>query len=151
MLNADEMHEYLERRKVGKKIVGFTASCFDLGPHAGHIAMLSEAKGNCDYLVVALQVDPSRDRPNKNKPVQSVVERAMALRACKYVDEVIPYETESDLIQLLQLLQPDVRFIGEDYIGKDFTGKGIHGIKIFYNSRQHSVSSSGIRKKIKES
>lgn len=130
-------------------IVGFTCSCFDLGPHAGHISMLAEAKQNCDVLIVGLQVDPTKDRPTKNKPVQSVVERAMALRACKYVDEIIPYETEEDLIQLLQLLRPDVRFIGEDYKNKDFTGKDLP-IRIHFNSRQHSISSSGLRRKIKE-
>lgn len=134
-----------------KPVVGITASCFDLGPHAGHISMLEEAKEHCDLLIVALQVDPSRDRPTKNKPVQSVVERWVALRACRHVDEIIPYETEADLIQLLHLVRPDVRFLGEDYIDKDFTGKDIQDIKIVYCERRHSVSSSGIRKKIKES
>lgn len=128
--------------------IGFTASCFDMGPHAGHVMMLREAKSKCGYLIVALQVDPSVDRPLKNKPVQAVSERYLAIKACKYVDEVIPYQSEDELIQLIQLIRPDVRFLGEDYIGKDFTGKGIPGIEVHYCNRKHEVSSSGLRNKI---
>jgi glycerol-3-phosphate cytidylyltransferase len=133
-------------------IIGFTASCFDLGPHAGHTAMLKEAKEHCDFLIVALHVDPSKERPQKNKPVQSVSERYMTLAANKYVDQIIPYETEEELVQLILLIMPDVRFLGEDYKGKHFTGSNnLEGIKIHYCSRKHSVSSSGIRTKILES
>jgi glycerol-3-phosphate cytidylyltransferase len=130
--------------------VGFIASCFDLGPHAGHVQSLKEAKSQCDHLVVALQVDPSRERATKNKPVQSVSERYLTLKACRYVDEVIPYETEGELLELLKLLNPNIRFLGDDYIGKPFTGKEL-GIQIHYCSRIHSVSSSTIRKLIKGS
>lgn len=128
--------------------IGFTASCFDLGPHAGHIMMLKESRENCDYLIVGLQVDPSKDRPQKNKPVQSISERYISTKSCKYVDEVIPYESEEDLIQLIQLLRPSVRFIGEEYFGKEFTGKTL-GIPIHYCNRKHDVSSSDLRRKIK--
>lgn len=130
--------------------IGFTASCFDLGPHAGHMVMLKEARENCDYLIVALQIDPSMDRPTKNKPVQTVSERYLTLKGCRWVDEIIPYQTEEELIQLLQLVNPDIRFLGEDYIDKDFTGKDL-GIALYYCKRKHSVSSSGLRKKIKHS
>lgn len=128
--------------------IGFTASCFDMGPHAGHVMMLKEARSKCDYLIVALQVDPSADRPQKNKPVQSVSERFLAVRACKYVDEVIPYQSEAELEQLIQLLRPNIRFLGEDYVGKEFTGKHIEGVEIHYCNRKHTVSSSGLRQKV---
>lgn len=128
--------------------VGFIASCFDLGPHAGHVQTLKEAKNHCDHLVVALQVDPSRERATKNKPVQSVSERYLSLKGCRYVDEIIPYETEGELLELLKLLQPDVRFLGTDYIDKPFTGKEL-GIPIYYCARAHSVSSSRLRRLIK--
>lgn len=131
-----------------KKRVGLTASCFDMGPHAGHVMMLREARANCDYLIVALQADPSIDRPQKNKPVQAVSERYLAIKACRYVDEVIPYQSEEELVQLIQLVRPDVRFLGEDYVGKDFTGKNIQGVEIHYCNRKHEVSSSGLRNKI---
>lgn len=128
--------------------VGFIASCFDLGPHAGHVQTMREAKQHCDYLVAALHVDPNRERPVKNKPVQSVSERYFTLKACRYVDEVIPYETEAELLELLKLLNPDIRFLGDDYRGKPFTGQEL-GINIYFCSRIHSVSSSTIRKIIK--
>lgn len=131
-------------------IKGFTCSSFDL-LHAGHVTMLQEAKQQCDYLIVGLQTDPTIDRPEKNKPVQTVVERYIQLKACKYIDEIIPYETEQDLLDLIMLLDFDVRIIGEDYLDKDFTGKQYcinHFIKIYYNSRQHPFSTSDLRKKI---
>lgn len=131
------------------KTVGFTCSTMDL-LHAGHILMLSEIKNHCDYLIVGLQNDPSIDRPNKNKPVQSIVERYVQLAAVKYVDEIIVYNTEKDLEDLLMFLPINTRFIGEEYQGKDFTGKNIcedRGIKIFYNSRKHRFSSSELRKR----
>lgn len=134
---------------VGKPI-GFTCSTFDL-LHAGHILMLAEAKTVCDHLIVALQTDPTIDRPNvKNKPVQSVVERYVQLSAVKFVDEIIVYETEKDLEDLLMFLPITIRFIGEEYEGKDFTGKQIceeRGIKIWYNSRKHRFSSSELRQR----
>lgn len=137
---------------VGKP-VGFTCSTFDL-LHAGHILMLAEAKTVCDYLIVALQTDPTIDRPNtKNKPVQSVVERYVQLSAVKFVDEIIVYQTEKDLEDMLMFLPITIRFIGEEYEGKDFTGKNICedlGIKIWYNSRNHRFSSSELRQRTYE-
>jgi glycerol-3-phosphate cytidylyltransferase len=130
------------------KIVGFTASAFDLGPHAGHVAMLKEAKENCDYLIVALHVNPSVERAQKNAPLPSLSQRFITLKANRFVDEIIPYETESELADLIRLIWPDVRFIGEDYEIKDFTGKDI-GIPIHYCKRRHEISSSGLRAKIK--
>ena len=126
--------------------VGITASCFDLF-HSGHILMLQEAKEQCDRLVVALQTDPTIDRPEKNKPVQSLVERYIQLEGCKYVDTIIPYTTEEDLLNILQCYDWDVRIIGEDYYGKRFTGDDL-GIETYYNSRIHGFSTSELRKRI---
>ena len=130
-----------------------TFSTFDL-LHAGHIAMLSEAKNHCDYLIAGLQTDPTIDRPDtKNKPVQSIVERQIQLNACRFVDEVVVYETERDLIDLLLILPVDVRILGIEYQHKEFTGKGeciSRGIDIIYNGRDHSFSSSSLRKRVKE-
>jgi glycerol-3-phosphate cytidylyltransferase len=128
--------------------VGFTCSTFDL-LHAGHIAMLREAKKSCDWLIVGLLSDPTIDRPDtKNKPIQSLFERWMQLQAVKYVDEIVPFESEQDLIDMLLVIMPDVRFCGEEYKGKDHTGKGIDGIEIIYNKRKHSFSSSELRERI---
>ena len=132
--------------------VGFTASAFDLF-HSGHVAMLKEARSNCDYMIVGLQTDPTIDRPEKNKPIQSVFERYVQLEGCKYIDEIIPYATEQDLLDIFLTYKIDVRFIGEEYKTKDFTGKQLcldKGIEIYYNSRQHSFSTSGLRKRISE-
>ena len=132
------------------RIVGFTASTFDL-LHAGHIAMLREAKDQCDYLVCALQVDPSIDRPEKNNPVQTLVERWTQLQAVKYVDEIIPYQTEQDLEDILQLFQFDVRIIGEEYKTGKFTGRAIcsaRGIEIYYNKRDHRFSTTDLRQRV---
>lgn len=126
--------------------VGITASCFDLF-HAGHVLMLQEAKDQCDRLVVALQTDPTVDRPEKNKPVQSLVERYIQVAACKYVDDIIPYTTEEDLLNILQCYDWDVRIIGEDYYGKNFTGDHL-GIEVYYNSRRHGFSTTELRKRI---
>lgn len=130
------------------KPVGFTCSTFDL-LHAGHILMLAECKQVCDYLIVGVQSDPTIDRPtNKNKPVQSIVERYVQLSAVKFVDEIIVYNTERDLEDMLMFLPISVRIIGEEYKDKDFTGKQIcddRGIKIWYNSRNHRFSSSELR------
>ena len=106
------------------KKIGFTCSAFDLF-HAGHVKMLEEAHTVCDYLIVGLQTDPTIDRPEKNKPLQSVTERYIQVEACRWVDEVIPYETEKDLLDLMQLIDFDVRIIGEEYHGRNFTGQGL--------------------------
>lgn len=132
--------------------VGITFSTFDL-LHAGHIMMLEEAKSQCDWLVVALQSDPTVDRPEKNKPIQTMYERYIQLQGCRYVDEVVPYTTEEEVRLILESRQFDVRIIGEDYKNKDFTGKDIcdeRGIRVYYNSRQHHLSSSELRKRIKD-
>lgn len=131
--------------------VGITFSTFDL-LHAGHIAMLAEAKNHCDYLIAGLQTDPTIDRPDtKNKPVQSVVERQIQLAACRYVDEVVVYQTEEDLVDLLLILPIDVRILGVEYMDKSFTGdtEGVDkGIEHVFNSRDHSFSSSSLRKRV---
>lgn len=126
--------------------IGFTCSCFDLF-HAGHVMMLKEAKTQCDYLIVGLQTDPTLDRPEKNKPIQSVLERYIQLEACKYVDKIIPYATEKDLLDLLKSQHIDVRIIGEEYRNKAFTGDNL-GMEIYYNLRQHSFSSTELRNRI---
>ena len=132
-------------------VIGFTCSAFDLF-HAGHVAMLAECKQHCDYLVVGLQVDPSKDRPEKNKPVQSVYERYVQLRGCRHVDEVIPYDSEDDLENLLSIEDIHVRFVGKEYEGKYLTGEKVcedRGIRIHYNSRLHNYSSSELRRRLK--
>lgn len=133
------------------KRIGFTASAFDL-LHAGHVAMLEEAKSQCDWLIVGLQTDPTIDRPEKNKPIQSITERYIQLRACKFVDEIYVYATEADLLDLLAILPIDVRIIGADYKGKDFTGKRYcdeNDIEIYYNRRSHKLSTSELRNRLK--
>ena len=130
------------------KTIGFTCGAFDL-LHAGHIVMLKEAKDNCDHLIVGLQTDTSIDRQEKNRPVQSVFERYIQLRAVKYIDEIIPYDTEQSLLDLLEATPIHLRFVGEDWTDKQFTGKGLH--EIFYTSRAHSFSSTNLRNKINES
>jgi glycerol-3-phosphate cytidylyltransferase len=127
--------------------VGVIASCFDLF-HAGHVLALYEAKENCDRLVVALQSDPTIDRPDKNKPIQGMFERYVQVRSCAYVDDVIPYDTENDLYNLLAGYDWDVRFLGDDYYDRtDFTGYDLD-IPIHYCSRKHNYSSSGLRTRI---
>lgn len=142
-----------ELKKDGKKI-GITFSTFDLGPHAGHIAMLAEAKNHCDYLIAALQTDPIIDRPDtKNPPVQSIVERQIQLAANRNVDEIVVYQTEQDVIDLLLILPVDIRILGVEYEHKEFTGKQeclSRGIEIIYNKRDHSFSSSNLRKRVAE-
>ena len=140
----------LDYKDCGK--IGFTCSTFDL-LHAGHITMLEEAKHHCDYLIVGLQNDPTEDRPEKNKPVQSIVERQIQLAAVKYVDEIVIYNTEQDLLDLLLTLPIDVRVLGDEYKSKDFTGKDIakhRGCKIIYNGRDHSFSSTSLRKRVRD-
>ena len=131
--------------------VGITASTFDL-LHAGHVAMLRDAKAHCDYLICGLQVDPSIDRDNKNSPVQTVVERYSQLNAVGYVDEIIPYVTEQDLEDILAMYQIDLRILGDEYRDKDFTGKDIcrkRGIQLYFNERSHRFSSSDLRQRVK--
>ena len=127
-------------------MIGFTCGAFDL-LHAGHIVMLEEAKSNCDYLVVGLQTDPTIDREEKNKPIQSVYERYVQLNAVKYVDEIIPYDTERSLLDLLQSQNIDIRFVGEEYRESKLTGRDL--IELHYTSRRHSFSSTNLRKVIK--
>jgi len=131
--------------------IGITFSAFDL-LHAGHVAMLEEAKGVCDYLIVGLHIDPSLERSNKNKPIQSLIERQIQLKGCKYVDEIICYETEQDLLNLLNMVKWHVRIIGEEYKGESFTGwtefDKPHSTKeIYYNSRRHGFSSTDLRQR----
>lgn len=137
-------------KEQGKRI-GITFSSWDL-LHAGHIAMLAEAKNHCDYLIAGLQTDPTIDRPDtKNKPIQSIVERQIQLAAVKYVDEVVVYQTEQDLVDLLLILPVDVRVLGVEYEKKDFTGRKEclqRGIELIFNSRDHSFSSSSLRKRV---
>jgi glycerol-3-phosphate cytidylyltransferase len=139
-----------ELKDKGLKI-GVTFSAWDL-LHAGHIAMLAEARNHCDYLIAALQTDPTIDRPDsKNKPVQSIVERQIQLAAIRYVDEIIVYQTEKDLEDILLTLPIDVRILGVEYIDKEFTGKDIckkRNIKLIFNERDHSFSSSSLRRRV---
>lgn len=139
-----------ELKAEGKKI-GITFSTFDM-LHAGHIAMLSEAKNHCDYLIAGLQTDPTIDRPDtKNKPIQSIVERQIQLAACRYVDEVVVYQTEQDLVDLLLILPLDVRILGVEYKDTNFTGRPecVHrSIELVFNGRDHSFSSSSLRKRV---
>ena len=133
-------------------IIGITFSQFDL-LHAGHIAMLSEAKNHCDYLIAGLQNNAQWDRPEKNEPIQSIVERQISLSAVRTVDEIVIYNTEKDLADILLTLPIDVRILGVEYADKDFSGKEIcekRNIKIIYNGRDHSFSSSSLRKRILE-
>lgn len=132
--------------------IGFTCSTFDL-LHAGHIAMLREASEQCDYLICAIQTDPTIDRPEKNKPVQTLVERWTQLQGVKYVDEIIPYQTEQDLEDILKLFHIDVRIIGEEYKDGKFTGRATcaaRGIEIYFNKREHRFSSTDLRKRVSE-
>jgi glycerol-3-phosphate cytidylyltransferase len=142
---------HIRRLKDEGKKIGITFSTFDL-LHAGHIAMLSEARNHCDYLICGLQTDPTIDRPEtKNRPVQSIVERQIQLAACRYVDEVVVYSTEQDLCDLLLILPVDVRVLGVEYEGVFFSGRDEcyqREIEIVYNGRDHSFSSSSLRKRV---
>jgi len=145
---------HVKRLKADGKRIGITFSTFDM-LHAGHIAMLSEARNHCDYLIAGLQTDPTIDRPDtKNRPVQSIVERQIQLAACRYVDEVVVYSTEQDLRDLLLILPVDVRILGIEYKDKRFSGiDECHkrSIEIVFNGRDHSFSSSSLRKRVAES
>ena len=133
--------------------IGITFSTFDL-LHAGHVAMLAEAKNHCDYLIAGLQVDPTIDRADtKNSPVQSIVERQIQLGATRYVDEIFVYQTEKDLEDILLTLPIDVRILGVEYQDKNFTGREIcerRGIKLIFNSRDHNFSSTNLRNSVAE-
>jgi len=138
---------------MSRQIVGFTASTFDL-LHAGHVSMLRESKEQCDYLICGLQVDPSMDRPEKNKPVQTLVERYTQLAGLRFVDEIIPYQTEEDLEDILKMVNIDVRIIGSEYKDKTFTGRATcaaRGIEIYFNQRDHRFSTSDLRKRVVDS
>ena len=142
---------FLDKKSIAEKlgkpieevVVGFTASTFDLF-HTGHVVMLMESKSLCDYLIVGLLSDPTTDRADtKNKPVQSLFERYVQVAGCKYVDEVIPFESEKDLVDLILTVNPDIRICGEEYEGKEHTGHDLS--KIYYNKRRHSFSTSDLR------
>lgn len=133
--------------------IGFNCSCFDLF-HAGHVTMLKMEKERCDYLKVALQVDPTIDRPGlKNKPVQSIYERYVQVQACKYVDEILLYDTEKELLNLIMTQDMHIRFLSDEYLYRDFTGKQYcmdNGIELFYHKRQHTYSTSDLRNRVYE-
>lgn len=133
-----------------KEEIGLVASCFDL-LHAGHIMMLREAKTQCNHLIAALQTDPTIDRSEKNKPIQTLVERYIQLSAVKYVDEIICYATESDLEDILSMFPIDVRILGDEYKNKDFTGRELckkRGIRLYFNTREHRFSSTDLRERV---
>ena len=132
--------------------IGITFSTFDL-LHAGHVTMLREAKTVCDYLICGLQVDPSLDRPEKNKPVQTLVERYVQLSGVKYVDEIVCYQSEADVVDILEMFNINVKIMGSEYRDKDFTGKDVcerKGIQLYFNNRAHRFSSSDLRKRVAE-
>jgi glycerol-3-phosphate cytidylyltransferase len=144
---------HIRKLKEDGKKIGITFSTFDM-LHAGHIAMLAEAKNHCDYLICGLQTDPTIDRPDtKNHPVQSIVERQIQLAACRYVDEVVVYQTEQDLVDLLLILPLDIRVLGVEYQDKEFSGREecyMRNIELIFNGRDHSFSSSSLRKRVAE-
>ncbi|MFD2966760.1 adenylyltransferase/cytidyltransferase family protein [Sphingobacterium bambusae] len=132
--------------------IGITFSAFDL-LHAGHIKMLEDAKEQCDFLICGLQTDPTLDRPEKNKPTQTVVERYIQLKGCKHVDQIVPYATEQDLEDILRSFNVQVRILGDEYKEKNFTGRQYceeKGIELYFNSRDHRFSSSGLRRTVAE-
>ena len=136
----------IEKIKKDGKRIGFTCSTFDL-LHAGHISMLAESKSRCDFLVVGLLCDPTHDRPKKHKPIQSMLERWVQLSGISYIDMIIPFSSEQDIIDMVLLIKPDIRIVGEEYKDKEHTGKGL--CPIFYNSRKHSFSSTELRERVK--
>lgn len=147
---------FLDRAKIANELgipveevkIGFTCSTFDLF-HAGHIVMLQESKSLCDYLVCGLLTDPTIDRPDtKSSPIQTPFERYVQLSSCRYVDEVIPFSTEQEIIDMVLSIQPDIRIVGEEYRDKDHTGKGL--CPVHYNKRRHSFSSTSLRERVQE-
>ena len=144
-IDKKELAKQLDK-PIEQVVVGFTASSFDL-MHAGHIVMLQESKQLCDYLIVGLLTDPTLDRPDtKNKPIQSIFERYVQVASCQYVDEVIPFESEKDLEDMIRTINPDIRICGEEYKNKEHTGKGL--CNIHYNKRRHSFSTSELRERV---
>ena len=141
------MFELIEKLKKEGKKIGFTASTFDL-LHAGHVAMLEEAKSQCDYLIVGLLSDPTNDRDEKNKPIQSIYERWIQAQALSAIDMLIPFDSEEDLETMIKMIMPHVRFVGEEYKGKQHTGWDIKGVEIIYNRRPHNYGSRQLRSKI---
>jgi glycerol-3-phosphate cytidylyltransferase len=129
---------------------GITFGTFDLF-HAGHVLMLQEAKSVCDYLIVCMQADPSVDRPEKNSPIQNLVERQIQVEACKYVDRIIVYTTEDDVIQILKAIDWDVRIIGNEYRESEFTGREFTIDQCYFNRRPHTFSSSELRQRVIDS
>jgi glycerol-3-phosphate cytidylyltransferase len=139
----------LFRNNHPSKDIGVTFSCWDL-LHAGHQLFLADSKDNCSILCVGLQTDPTLDRPEKNKPIQSLAEREIQLKSSRYIDYYFIYDTEQSLYNSLLDLQPDIRFLGDDYVGKEFTGSALP-IQIFYHPRStHTYSTSNLRKTIYE-
>lgn len=135
--------------KEQNKVVGFTASTFDL-LHAGHVEMLEKARSMCDFLIVGILTDPTISRPDiKNPPIQTIYERYIQLQALDCVDKIIPFDTEEDLENMIKMIQPDLRFCGEEYKGTKHTGWGIPGVKIIYNDRKHTYSSTELRNRVK--
>ncbi|MYE12541.1 MAG: adenylyltransferase/cytidyltransferase family protein [Gammaproteobacteria bacterium] len=126
---------------------GITFGAFDLF-HAGHVLMMEEAKTVCDHLIVCIQSDPSIDRPDKNRPVQSIVERQIQVAACRYVDETIVYDTEAHVLEILHSLDWDVRILGEEYRDRDFTGREESLDRCYFNKRPHAFSSSELRERV---
>jgi glycerol-3-phosphate cytidylyltransferase len=146
-ININELDKF--KNKNSDKKIGVTFSCWDL-LHAGHHIFLEDSKNNCDILCVGLQTDPTIDRPEKNKPIQSIAEREIQLKSCRYIDYYFIYDTEESLYSALSLLQPNIRFLGDDYVGKKFTGDNLP-IKIFYHPRSHhTYSSTTLRQRIFE-
>lgn len=137
--------ENIKLRNYGKRI-GFTCSCFDI-LHSGHCLMLEDAKKQCDVLIVGLQTDPTIDRKTKNKPIQSFEERKTMINSIKYVDDIIEYDTEKNLLKILNNLKPDVRILGTDWKNKNYTGNDLD-IEIYWHERTHNYSTSGLRKRI---
>lgn len=138
----------IEQARVNGKKIGFTASSFDL-LHPGHISMLAEARSRCDFLVVGLLSDPTISRPDiKHKPIQSTFERFVQIQAIEYIDVLIPFDTEEDLVQMIKMIQPDIRFCGSEYKGTKHTGYDIPGIYTYYNRRDHDYSTTELRKRI---
>ena len=130
--------------------IGITFGAFDLC-HAGHVLMFADCKQYCDFLIVGLQVDPSMEREEKNKPIQSLYERYVQLASVKYIDEIIPYVYEQEILQILSSRKIDTRFVGSDYIGRDFTGKNVcvdRKIEIRYNNRDHGFSTTELRQRV---
>lgn len=129
-----------------KPKIGWVCSTFDL-LHPGHILLLEDCKNVCDFLIVGLQEDPTTDRPEKNKPIQSLKERMIQLKAVKYVDKIITYKTEKDLKKLLKKIKPNIRILGSDYKGKHYTGDDLN-IEVYYHNRKHKYSSTELRNRI---